>query len=127
MTIQPGEIRWTITPFFNAKSGKMDLKRRPALILAQADEGDYIVLPISRISRRENRNSEYDILIEPEDYPLLNLSAVSFVRTHKQTVIHEKEIAEIMGNIRENYEDLYLLILEKREKFSAEISEQALT
>ena len=126
MTIQIGEIRWIITPFFNTKTGKMDFKQRPALILAQADGGDYTALPISSISRKENRSPEYDIEIDPAQYPLLHLSTVSYVRTHKQTVVHTAEISNCVGNVKNDYGDLYLLILEKREQFSNEITEQAL-
>ena len=122
-----GEIRKTITPYYDVQKARMSTKSRPALIIAKADDKDYIVLPISRISRRYNRDSTYDIEVDPVDYPLLNLTDVSFIRTHKQTVINRAEIGDCICDLKRNYEELYLLILERREQFSAEITNQALT
>ena len=121
-----GEIRKTITPFYDNVQGRMSTKSRPALVIAQADSDDYVVLPVSRITRQNNRDATYDVKVDPADYPLLNLNAVSYVRTHKQTVIHRAEIGDLIGDLKSNYEDLYLLILELRERFSKEITNQAL-
>ena len=125
--ISIGEIRKTLTPFYDSKQKKMSIKSRPALIIAQADTDDYVVLPVSRITRQSNRDATYDIKIDPVDYPLLNLNAVSYIRTHKQTVIHQAEIGDLIGELKSNYEDLYLLILERRENFSEEITNQSLS
>lgn len=121
-----GEIRKTITPYYDLQHGMMRTKSRPALIIAKADSDDYVVLPISRITRQENRNEMYDIKVDPSSYPLLHLNAVSYIRTHKQTVIHQAEIGDLIGEIKSNYADLYLLVLERREQFSGEITNQAL-
>lgn len=122
-----GEIRRALTPFYDNTKNRMSFKSRPVLIIAQADNSDYIVLPVSRITRRENINEVYDIKIDPALYPSLNLSAVSYVRTHKQTVVHAAEIGSIYGNMKSDYPDIFLTILEKRDEFSKEITEQALS
>lgn len=122
-----GEIRRALTPFYDNTKNRMSFKSRPVLIIAQADNSDYIVLPVSRITRRENINEVYDIKIDPALYPSLNLSAVSYVRTHKQTVVHAAEIGSIYGNMKSDYPDIFLTILEKRNEFSKEITEQALS
>ena len=121
-----GEIRKTITPYYDLRQGRMFTKSRPALIIAQADTDDYVVLPVSRISRQYNRDAIYDIEVNPVNYPLLNLNEVSYIRTHKQTVIHRAEIGDLIGELKYNYEDFYLYILELRERFSEEITNQAI-
>nr|DAN02350.1 MAG TPA: endoribonuclease [Caudoviricetes sp.] len=121
-----GEIRKIITSYFDIMQEKKLFKFRPALIIAKADANDYIVLPISRVTRKENLHPVYDIKIEPSRFPKLNLSSVSYVRTHKQTVVHIAEISTLYGSIKDCYEELYLEILEKREQFSQEITNQAL-
>lgn len=121
-----GEIRKTITPFYDKIQGQMSTKSRPALIIAQADTDDFVVLPVSRITKQNNRDATYDIEINPVEYPLLNLNAVSYIRTHKQTVIHRAEIGDLIGELKLNYNDLFLQILELRERFSNEITNQAL-
>lgn len=121
-----GEIRKILTPYYDLRQRKMNMKLRPALIIAQADPDDYVVLPISRITRSSNRDATYDIEVNPNDYPLLNLNDVSYIRTHKQTVIHKGEIDDLIGELKSNYEDLFIHILELRERFSEEITNQAL-
>ena len=121
-----GEIRKALTPFYDAQKGKMAYKSRPALVIAMADSSDYIVLPVSTISRPADRHPLYDVEIDLTVYPLLNLDKPSFVRTHKQTVIYASQMGDMIGNMRVNYEELYLSILEKREAFSAQISTQAI-
>ena len=108
-----GEIRKIITSFYDLKNNKMSFKSRPALIIAKADKKDYVVL-------------EYDIEIEPTKYPKLNLQKISYVRTHKQTIINTAEIGDFIGDMKNNYEELFLEILKKREKFSKSITNQAL-
>lgn len=122
-----GEIRKIITPFYDLASSSMRFKFRPGLIIAQADSDDYVVLPISTISRRSNRNLSFDIELDPSQFPLLGLRSVSFARTHKQTTVHRGEIGDCIGDMKTSYPDLFLRVLEARECFSEEISSQALS
>lgn len=121
-----GEIRKAYTPYYNAAAKRVDIKSRPALIIAQADANDFVVLPVSRISKQNNRHPDYDIQVDPAVYPELHLNAVSYVRTHKQTVIHKAEIGDMIGDMKGNYEELFFEILAKREEFSKEITDQAI-
>lgn len=121
-----GEIRKVIVPFYNLINNKMSFKSRPALIIAKADKEDYVILPVSTITRQNNRDLEYDLEIEPTKYPKLNLPKISYVRTHKQTIIHIAEIGDFISDLKNSYEELFLEILEKREKFSKSITNQAL-
>ena len=121
-----GEIRKALTPFYDLRAQRMSFKSRPALLIAKADDFDYVALPVSRITRRENLDPTYDIEIDPVAYPNLNLRALSYVITHKQTIVNAQEIGDLISNMKEEYPDLYLSILEKREELSGEISKQAL-
>lgn len=121
-----GEIRKTLTPYYDRKLRQMKIKSRPGLVIASADAGDYVVLPVSKVSDQRRIDPDYDIRVDPAAYPKLNLLCVSYVRTHKQTTIHCAEIGDKISDMRSEYEDLYLAILEKREEFSKEITRQAL-
>ena len=90
------------------------------------DAADFVVLPVSTVSRKENLNKYYDVMIDPEQYPLVNLNKVSYVRTHKQIIVHIAEITGEIGDLKANYSDLYSEILSKRSDFSDEITRQAL-
>lgn len=120
-----GEIRKAIIPFYDLGRQRLSFKSRPALLIAKSDDFDYVALPVSSITRRENLDLIYDIEVVPASYPNLNLHTVSYIRTHKQTIVNAREIGDFISNIKEEYPDLYSLILEKREDFSKEISKQA--
>lgn len=121
-----GKIYKARTPYYDQATHTMSYKARPALILAKADNDDYVVLPVSSISISANIDPVYDIKIDPSLYPRINLSRTSYVRTHKQTVVHRANLRDEIGNLKSEYEDLYLEILEKREVFSSSITQQAL-
>lgn len=121
-----GKIYKARTPFFNQSTRQMSYKARPALVLAKADAEDYVVLPVSSISIRANIDPIYDIEISPEIYPKLNLRNTSYVRTHKQTIVHRANLGDEIGDLKSEYEELYYEILEKRESFSNLITQQAL-
>lgn len=121
-----GEIRKVLMQYFDLKQGKMLMKSRPALVIAQADANDYVILPISRITRQENRDPVYDIKVDPCEYPQLHLNAVSFIRTHKQTTAHRSQMSDMIGDLKTDYPDLFLRVLDTREQFSEEITNQAL-
>lgn len=121
-----GEIRKILTPYYDKAQKKQSIKSRPALIVGMADPSDYVVLPVSRVSIRSNLDPDYDIEVDPAQYPLLCLNAVSYIRTHKQTVIHAAEIGDVIGNLRGSYEDLYLTVIEKRDTFNRLLTDRAL-
>lgn len=120
-----GEIRVTKTPFFDKTNNKQSFKSRPALVIGQADSSDYVVLPVSRVTNPHNIDTTYDVLLDPVVYPALNLKKVSYVRTHKQTVIHDSNIDKLVSNLKMSYEDLYIEILAKMEDFQKTLLEKA--
>lgn len=87
--------------YYDMHTRSMSFKHRPALIIGKADDSDYIILPISRVTNRQNLNRYYDITLNPSVVPSLNLRQTSYVRTHKQTVVHAADLghkAGILGN-----------------------------
>ena len=122
-----GDIVVSIIEYYDLKTKSKKFKSRPCMIVALSDKnGDYVVLPISTISKKDNINSVYDVLIDISIYPKLNLSKTSFVRTHKQTIIHRGSIDSIISNVKSIYEDLYLKIISQMEAFQKKIVDDAL-
>lgn len=110
--IEAGNICISLTPFYNTATGKSDFKKRPVLVLGAADSGDYNVLPISRVTNPRHIDPCYDIQVDPSVYPSLNLTALSYVRTHKQTVVNKSSLNDI-SNMKVEYPDLYSQILDR--------------
>lgn len=104
-------------PFYDSRTRKMSFKSRPVLIVGKADSDDYIVLPISRVTNTANLDSNYDLMLDPIKVPMMNLKQCSYVRTHKQSVIHAKELTKEIVDFKNVYEDIYLEIISKMEEF----------
>lgn len=121
-----GKIYKAFTPYFNQATHKMTYKARPALVLAKADQDDYVVLPVSTISIKANIDPCYDVEVDPALYPQLNLDRVSYIRTHKQTIVHRANFGAMIGDLKTEYEDLYFEVVAKREAFSNFITNQSL-
>ena len=121
-----GKLYSVLMPYYDIVNGTNSYKKRPALIIANADKEDYVILPVSTITKKWNIDPVYDIEIDPGKYPELHLNKLSYVRTHKQTIIHRSMLGSIIGDLKGCYNELYLLILEKRDDFSKNITAQAL-
>lgn len=121
-----GKIYVSVIPYYDNVSHSNSYKKRPVLIIGGPRNNDYTVLPISRVSNRANLDADYDIEIDPANYPLLNLNAVSYVRTHKQTTVHRASLTTQIADLKNDYEDLYLDVLEKLETFNKQIVNHAL-
>lgn len=119
-----GKVCTALLKYFDIASNKNKIKSRPILILSQTRNNDYTILPISTISRKENIDYEYDIEIEPSDYPLLNLNKHCYIRTHKTTVVHKSEILKIIGDLKTSYPELYSEVISKWDKYHNEIMDQ---
>lgn len=94
-------------------------------MIGKADSSDYVILPISRVTNRENLDDYYDVSIEPNDVPLMNLKQCSYVRTHKQSVVHKGELIKEIVNFRQEYEEVYFDIISKVEEFQKSIIDNA--
>lgn len=113
-------------PFYNNRSHKMDFKSRPVLIVGQADPTDYVILPISRVTNKDNIDSDYDFEITKQSVPLMNLAQTSYIRTHKQSVVHAGELTKEIIDFRKEYPDIYLDVIAKMEEFQKKIVDNAL-
>ena len=121
-----GKAYVSVFQFYDNKSHKMSFKKRPILVIGQADGSDYVILPISRVTNHNNIDSYYDVLIDPMNFPLMNLSQCLYVRTHKQSVVHENELTKEIVDFRTEYPDKYLDIISKVEEFQKELISNAL-
>lgn len=124
--IESGKICVSVIAFYNSKTGKREFKSRPVLVLAKIDHGDYAVLPVSRVTKTEYLHPRYDIPVTCHEFPALHLDYDSYIRTHKQTVINEKDITSELSDCRTEYPDLYVDILAHLEEFNAYIQDRAL-
>ena len=106
-----GKVCGFVMPFFNTASGVNDFKMRPVLVVGIADKDDLNVLPISKVTKRAFLSPKYDYELVPATYPLLNLTDVSYVRIHKQTVVHTASVVKQYGDMKLHYPDLFLEIL----------------
>lgn len=122
--IDAGCICISLTPFFNTTTNRNEFKKRPVLVLGSADSGDFNVLPISRVTNSRHLDSYYDIPVDPSLYPNLNLTALSYVRTHKQTVLNKSSLNAI-SNMKVEYPELYTQILDKLEEYNRSLLDSA--
>lgn len=121
-----GKAYWAIFKFYDNSLHKMAFKKRPVLIIGQADDKDYIVLPISRVTQKEYLDSHYDFELQVSEYPVLSLKAVSYIRTHKQTVINKGELVDCIADFRNEYSDAYISVLALVEDFQKKLVDEAL-
>lgn len=116
-----GGVYLSIVDFYDTKLQRTSRKTRPVLIVDGPHENDYIVLPISTITKRQNLNPYYDILIPPQDRVTLNLPKECFIRTHKQVPIHGGSLHKLIGNMKSDIPDLYIDAIAKMEEFQRRI------
>ena len=126
MFYDPGTVCRALVQFYDSSSGRMRFKSRPALIIGNADEQDYTVLPISTITKRQNMNPHFDVPIDPKQYPGLTLAKYCFVRTHKPTIINAGQISPPVADMKNTYEELFLEILTRYEEYNSQIIALAL-
>ncbi|MCD8110001.1 MAG: hypothetical protein LUE14_07870 [Clostridiales bacterium] len=112
-----GKAYLAVFPYFDRRAHRMSFKKRPVLVIGKADERDLVVLPISRVTRSENIDPHYDFQVTVQDYPSMALTATSYIRTHKQTVVNEGELTKCITDFSGDYPDAYLTILSLVEEF----------
>lgn len=112
-------------PFYDRKTKSTKFKSRPCLIIGKSDEqGDYVVLPISSVSDKSKINPEYDIFLENSKYSFLDKDC--YLRTHKQTVVNIASLRDEISDFKKLYEDTYIEVLAKVEKFQNELVKKAM-
>ena len=121
-----GKAYVSILKFYDNRNHRMAFKKRLVLIVGKADSSDYVVLPISRVTNRENLDDYYDVPIEPSEVPLMNLTQCSYVRTHKQSVVHIGELVQEIVDFKKEYYEIYFDVISKMEQFQKSIIDNAL-
>lgn len=121
-----GKIYSCFVDYYDIRLEATRRKQRPVLIVGGPRNNDYTVLPISTISRRENLDEEYDILIRPELRQQLKLPKECYIRTHKQTTIHRASFYALKGDLKKIDENMYLIALVKMERYQNYLMYQAL-
>lgn len=121
-----GKAYISVFRFYDAKAKKMSFKNRPVLIVGKADDKDYIILPISRVTNQHNLDSNYDVPIDPVDVPLMNLTQRSYIRTHKQAVVNEGQLTRQIVDFRKEYLDIYVDVISKMKDFQEALVRKAL-
>lgn len=121
-----GKAYWAIFQYYDGKLNKMAFKKRPVLIIGKADEKDWVVLPISRVTRREYLNSHYDFEMDVLSYPKMSLKQTSYVRTHKQAILNEGELSTCITDFRSEYQDAYIEIMALVEEFQKDLINKAI-
>ena len=120
-----GKAYWAIFKYYDNTAHKMAFKKRPVLIIGQADESDYVVLPISRVTRREHIDQKYDFEIQVSNYPKLSLKTTSYIRTHKQSVVNVGELSDEITDFRNEYPNAYIEVIALVEEFQKQLIEKA--
>lgn len=120
-----GKAYWAIFKYFDSSLHKMAFKKRPVLIIGKADESDYVVLPISRVTRKEHIDSRYDFEMKVNDYPALSLKATSYIRTHKQSIANVGELEDCIADFRDEYSDAYIEVMGLVEEFQSNLIKNA--
>lgn len=121
-----GEIYTSVMPYYDTVAKSNRFKGRPVLIIEDAHNDDYTVLPISKVSKKQYLDSVYDVEIKQVDYPNLKLTCDSYIRVHKQTTVHKTMLRCKISDLKYEYEDLYLSVLELLEQRNKELINGAL-
>lgn len=121
-----GKVYLSVVNYYDSKTHTTRRKGRPVLIVAGPRNNDYTVLPISTVKNRQNLDPDFDLLIDPPARALLSLTDECFIRTHKQTTVHDGSLIKEKGDMKRDLQDLFLKALEKMEAYQRHILDQAL-
>lgn len=116
-----GKVYTSAFQFYDNTQRRMRFKERPVLIIGDAHNNDYVVLPISTVSNHHNIDSHYDVMLVPQEITLMNLRTTSYVRTHRQTTIHRGQLHKEIIDFRKEYKEIYDTIIRRVEEFQATI------
>lgn len=98
--------------YYNNKTGRMDVKARPFLVIRNEADSfpcDFNGLPVSSVSYTHNLDHHYDLKIALCAYPDTNLTRpVSYIRIHKIQTFHSSEVDRLpISSLKDAYPDLY--------------------
>ena len=121
-----GKVVISRYPYYNSKTGKNSFKARPMLVIGTEKDTfpcDLITLPLSSVTIKQNLHSTFDIRLDDEECSMLNLDCMpSFVRVHKQTVVHSKDVSSnIVADLKGLLPQKYMFIKEVHNSFIEEL------
>lgn len=116
-----GKVYLSVVNYYDTATQSTRRKSRPVLIVGGPHNNDYTILPISTISKRENVDPKYDILISPSARTVLNLHRECFIRTHKQMPMHIGELVREIGDMKKDIPDLYQRAVELMKFFQDDV------
>ncbi|MGV3043485.1 type II toxin-antitoxin system PemK/MazF family toxin [Staphylococcus rostri] len=110
-------------PYFDMKTKSKKFKGRPSLVIGCESERfpcDFIVLPVSKIQDVSKRHPKYDFQLYEAECHILHLKHIpSFVRCHKITTVHNKEVkSNVLGDLKLNLPMAYENIESRFKDFS---------
>ncbi|BDH60160.1 hypothetical protein MTP04_02900 [Lysinibacillus sp. PLM2] len=114
--------------YYDHRAQEYKYKLRPVLIVGVERDKlpcDITVFPVSKISRQENIDKEFDYPLTQQKHKSLNLKYdPSYVRVHKVTTIHTNDLSfdYTNCNLNDNYPDTMSEILNKYKEFSSKIT-----
>ena len=121
-----GKIYWSVFPFYDSKNSRNAFKKRPVLIISGPRNNDYTVLPISSVTKKQNLDSQYDFELDINKYPLLNLNKTCYLRTHKQTIVHQASLTTMICDFKTVYPDLFIETMTLFEQFEKEVLDNSI-
>jgi len=89
MTLQPGELVLLRVPFHQTEGGKI----RPAVILLDSGDDDFVAAPITSRSR----GSDFDVAIQM--WKVAGLNVASTIRVDKLSVFAKDQIVRRLGDL----------------------------
>ena len=121
-----GRMYWAVFKYYDGLKHKMAFKKRPVLIIGKADRKDYVALPVSRVTGKAHLDRHYDFEMQSKDYPALTLKTTSYIRTHKQTIVNDGELADCIADFKGEYPDAYISVIALVEEFQKGLINKAL-
>lgn len=120
-----GKVYLSIVDYYNVKTGRTERKSRPVLVIGGPRNNDYTVLPISTISKRQNVDPKFDVLVDPSSRSVLMLNRECFIRTHKQMPLHQASLYKELSNMKDSLPDLYLQAISLMEEYQQNLLDNA--
>lgn len=103
MTLRPGEVVLIRIDYHQTPGGKV----RPAIVLLDAADDDFVAAPITSRSRI----SDYDVPIK--EWREAGLNSPSTMRIHKLTVLAKSEMARRIGALAQADRETLASVLRK--------------
>lgn len=119
-----GKYQFSNYSYYNVRTGRMEFKYRPMLIIGAERPTlpcDLTVLPVSKISHSRHIHAEFDYKLSKAEFEKCNLTYdPSYIRTHKIATISSSDLSTNKPSVdfAREYPEKYEEIAELYQKFS---------